>query len=548
MVDPFFRADEDSDVVGLAFDVLKQQITKAQGNVFRLTQSGEPDLLLIHPHVGIVAINIAEPGAEVGHKSGFLSLNEQLHTVQQNLGLDFGKGVGRVLVHMNEKFKNPVKGIGDRLSISALQLLNLDWMANLNAHPIPDAVMESLVEELNPSFTFSTLLRTGAEDPGMTDREALRVRLDAEQEAAAKLEGIEVALIKGPPGSGKTLVLAARAKWLSTKYPHWRIRFLCYNNALVPYLRSLLQGYPNIEVSTMWPYAKELGLHFSFDDEQINNRSLHRAKLHGISPIADAVLIDEAQDFNTSWLEIIEAGLKPGRGGMFLAGDAAQALYGVHEIPDDFERAGVTVIELTKPYRSTKQILAAIRAVDSEFEVSGLDYAPDGEPVVLVNADSREEQARAAAWEIAEMIVSGQREPRDIAVVLSQIQGNLANLRQAFDEFEIPYTAVVTKEDKKTFDRTLNTVKIITAHSAKGNEFPVVILFGVDMLKSLDRAEEKLVRQARAVFVGATRAKDLLLITFTKRNSYIDAIESNGESMIPVWLWPDQYSGVPGRG
>lgn len=231
-----------------------------------------------------------------------------------------------------------------------------------------------------------------------------------------------------------------------------------------------------------------------------------------------------------------------------MAGDEAQALYGTFEFPDGFTRDGIKVIELERPYRSTKQILSALRRIDEEFEINSLSQAPDGEPVDLIYADSREEQARAVAWEVAEMLVSGLREPGDIAVVLNQIQGNLVSLRKALDEFDIPYTAVVGKEDKRAFDISTNTVKIITAHSAKGNEFPVVILFGVDMLKSLDHADQKLVQQSRAVFVGATRAKDQLLITYTKKNSYIDAIWNDDESSVRRWLWPDDYAGVPGHG
>ena len=49
-------------------------------------------------------------------------------------------------------------------------------------------------------------------------------------------------IIKGPPGSGKTLLLVNRCCYLHKYHPKTRrILFLCYNITLVAYLKGLIQ-------------------------------------------------------------------------------------------------------------------------------------------------------------------------------------------------------------------------------------------------------------------------------------------------------------------
>ena len=136
-----------------------------------------------------------------------------------------------------------------------------------------------------------------------------RVTLDVTQAAIAQRDDLDVALVQGPPGSGKTLVLAARARWLATGTQSWRIRFLCYNNALVPYLRSLVEDFPERRGVDDVAVRAEFGVRFSFDNDAANCRALAQARVSGMRPIADAILLDEVQDFSPSWLAIVHEAL-----------------------------------------------------------------------------------------------------------------------------------------------------------------------------------------------------------------------------------------------
>src|SRR5699024_12079903 len=47
-------------------------------------------------------------------------------------------------------------------------------------------------------------------------------------------------LIRGVAGSGKTLILASRAKLLAKQHPDWKILILCYNISLASYIQLMI--------------------------------------------------------------------------------------------------------------------------------------------------------------------------------------------------------------------------------------------------------------------------------------------------------------------
>ncbi|MFX0073580.1 MAG: NERD domain-containing protein, partial [Candidatus Hermodarchaeota archaeon] len=64
--------------------------------------------------------------------------------------------------------------------------------------------------------------------------------LDQEQEKLAREMGEGHRLIFGVAGSGKTVILIARARILAKRHPDWKILILCYNRLLKELLFSLL--------------------------------------------------------------------------------------------------------------------------------------------------------------------------------------------------------------------------------------------------------------------------------------------------------------------
>ncbi len=70
------------------------------------------------------------------------------------------------------------------------------------------------------------------------------------EEVQALTENVGVRLVRGVAGSGKTVVLLQRARYLAAQHPQWQIAVLTYNKALQEMLQANLKGIPNIKVTT----------------------------------------------------------------------------------------------------------------------------------------------------------------------------------------------------------------------------------------------------------------------------------------------------------
>src|SRR5262249_44628990 len=185
-------------------------------------------------------------------------------------------------------------------------------------------------------------------DEGAAARAAHRITLDRKQSELARRPVDDILVVTGPPGSGKTLVLAARANWLAQQNPGWRIQILCYNRMLVPYLEKLVAANANISVKTVGRFSSFLGVRVSLTDPEQAIRDVARA-LRTVKPVLDAVLIDEWQDFLPAWTQLAIAALRPGRGGMVVTGDPKQALYRDSDMHTAIRGHQIEYAELPRP-------------------------------------------------------------------------------------------------------------------------------------------------------------------------------------------------------
>jgi len=90
-------------------------------------------------------------------------------------------------------------------------------------------------------------------------------------------------------------------------------------------------------------------------------------------------------------------------------------------------------------------------------------------------------------------------------------------------------TSLVADADTRTDDS--NAAVLLTLHAAKGLEFPVVFIAGLEEgilphQRSIDDPEQ-MDEERRLIYVGVTRAKDMLFLTWAfRRSAYGDSIRS----------------------
>ncbi|MBM4555132.1 AAA family ATPase [Rhodococcus hoagii] len=518
---------------------------KAQSGDIEVATSfskSHPDLVLVDPNRGLIAIDIHDSVEDDGRRQ-FIELNRRIDSLRADIYVDDDLPIARALA-VDSGLPEPITGIAKRVLVPTSQLEDMRWVDLIDKEVLNHSTLQKVRSALFPTIVFTSTLRRGISDDGAEDRAARRVVLDQQQAHIAGRDVNNALVLTGPPGSGKTLVLAARARRLAAEHPDWRIQLLCYNKALIPYLRRLVSDAPNVRVSRMWDIASEFGVRFSYDDDEVTSAGLKAAERKGLAKPLDAVLIDEVQDFRIPWLEIAHSLVRPNRGGMLLAGDAAQALYHDSDLPTFLRRIEAEHVQLEVPYRSTRQILSAIRGLDPSFTVLGLDEAPEGPPVDLVWAQSWDEQAECVAFEVNHLLTQGGLEPRDIGILVTKYAGTYGRIQRALDQYEIPYSAMAAR-DKSEFDLFSNTVKLLTVHSAKGYEFKAVVLFGLETLPDPDQADPEAARRARVAFVGTTRAMDSLLITYTRDNKFLKMLSSDRD-YVSRYCWPDDYEEVSG--
>ncbi|QKV78059.1 3'-5' exonuclease [Amycolatopsis sp. Hca4] len=495
-----------------------------------------PDMVLVDQKAGVYAIDLEPEGATLDDRRPWVALNRKRAELRETLSGTGEPMIGAAVVlgAANVRLIDRARSSSTRIVLSRRDLADPDWPDHLPRRAIDGADFMAIVDRLAPSVVFSRQGRTGAIDPGAVDRAAARIQLDAVQAAAALAPIADVATVTGPPGSGKTLLLAARARELRRVRPEWQVTILVYNRALVPYVTRLVND-PDVTVTTVGKFAHQLGFRMDLRGGEYAANDLQKAQERGIPQTIDALLVDELQDFDAAWLRFALAAVRPSRGGALLAGDHAQGLYRDSDL--DLALYGHEVVQyvLKRPYRSTRQVLRAAGSL-TEQRVVGIDGAPDGEPVDLIWADSKDAQVECVACEISLMLRERKRQPGDIAVLLTRWRG-LSKLRTALTKAGVPFE-VFDKKNAMEFDPSTPTVKVITVHSGKGYEFPVVLLVG---LEDLPRGTDEIARQRERVgFVGASRAQDQLLITYTRSTVHVDRLAALGAD-VRYWTWPDDY-------
>ena len=490
----------------------------------RLLQ-GECDFLLLHPRYGMLVLEAKSgtpeydgPADQWRYDDGtrltdpFHQARRSLHFLKDRLeggaaawrqaGLAYGYAVafpdaravrGTLRPDMNRDLLLLEPDLDD---LQARVIRVLARFGEAAPAPRPEAV-DAALETLRPSLRLVATLAPAIELAG---REL--VRLTAEQ--ADILEGMagnRRLVVHGGAGTGKTLLIVTEARRLAAEGR--RVLVLCFNRPLAAYLKELLGDVASwVTAATFHDHClemlREADAALPAGDEarrwdRIAEEAL--AVLPRTKARFDAVLVDEAQDFEPDWWLLIEELLAdPATSHFHLFLDDHQNLYG-REVQLPFTEPEY---RLRRNCRNTRPIAAFARKAVGLVDEAGLAHLPDGPPPVVHGVDSPEAERDAVRRVLHELIHEQGLAPAQVVILGCHkiVNSSFAEVRKVGN-----YTVRDVSEPE-----AVNGIRYSTVHKFKGLEADAVLLVGIG-------EPSRLYVEAhwrRFVYVGGSRASAVL--------------------------------------
>ncbi len=413
--------------------------------------------------------------------------------------------------------------------------------------------MDHLTAGFFPTFKLPTYSQTKIFDIH-PEYEKIKL-LDDKQNSCAHSLNSGHRLVFGCAGSGKTVMLIARARYIAQNNPDSKILVLCYNRLLSQMIKNLIL--PNkfkaqIEVKTFHSWAKHMiynidsrfqslyelkqresesaalndGLNtfFTEDVPKILHEALeHQKKImkNLESVMYDAILIDEAQDFDESWFKVVIEVLKDGENGsLFIACDGMQGIYARKRF--SWSSVGISArgrrTSFSKSYRNSRNVglcaqsvitneMRSLAATEEEFTLPE-DYNGLLGEISIIKKKSREDEY----YTICEILKESK-----LTSILVIFRKNLWKIP------DHPFMKALEKAGIKnrvqqTWTANSEGIVLTTLHSAKGLEADMVIIPELDSYSN--KADDR-----QLLYVGMTRTINQLILTTISITKLIDKIE-----------------------
>jgi superfamily I DNA and RNA helicase len=373
--------------------------------------------------------------------------------------------------------------------------------------------------------------------------------LDEEQEELARELGEGHRLIFGVAGSGKTILLIARARYLAIRNPTWNILVLCYNRLLRNLLFHLLnpQDYEaDINISTFHSWARGYILSGNDDFSRIYEDAEAKAEQRGdLSEFFqefvpkllleklktqdnnyfqyDAILIDEAQDFEEEWFKGIIELLNPKTNSLLITCDGLQGIYARKRFT--WSSVGIQargrVRRFEKSYRTpieigliAQEILPPeLRELIGKFDefLPTKEYIGEHGIVELIVSESKEEEYEKLAKKIMRLRKQSQ-------TILLLFKYNMAKRNYDHPMFGYLRKYNIKWKDLEDYNYESSDLLIGTLHGTKGLEFDTIIIPEIDSYKTNE--------DRQLLYVGITRSRKKLILSGNQLNGSKNIINS----------------------
>lgn len=359
-------------------------------------------------------------------------------------------------------------------------------------------------------------------------------------------------VIKGPPGSGKTLVLVHRCVHLVRHYPGMcRVLLVCFNPALTGYLKGMIQekflkvADDIVQVCHFFELCfRILGrvACYENDDSEVCDTSVQEALAlarGGACPVEpfDVILVDEGQDLSGNMFRVLLALLGP-RGDLVIAQDSVQE---GHERRATWKSLGIRATgrttRLKRVYRNTVEIfdfsrrfLGKTRKEPRQRALLPEGFGFHGDVPEIPRFEDMEALFEFVVEDLKNAVGSKGYKRSEIGVICDdkacrpgaftdEDRSLQERLLERFDRAGIP--AAWVSQDvraKELFDITTDRVSLISIHSAKGLDFDLVYLVGMD---HMEPTEETWGSALSLLYVAITRARYRLVIPYVEETEMV---------------------------
>jgi len=366
--------------------------------------------------------------------------------------------------------------------------------------PPGPAGVEALVRYLAPSWKIVSALSAQIVDESTQILEAT----ESQYRILSLLDRVPRALISGCAGSGKTVLAMEKARRLSSEGQ--RVLLLCFNKNLAAWIQAQTLPVKGIDVFHFHGFCTHMSrvanLPIPTPDPAGEERSYYEYDLAEALMDAlgesdhryEAVIVDEGQDFLSSWwIPIIESLANPNEGTCYIFFDDNQTIY--NRTPR-FPFSG-PLVQLFENCRNTKLIhneVAKYYQGNSFIQPIG----PEGrKPEYTIAADEKGALREAVKQLLHEGVRGG-----DITVLTpSSPQHSALKDGERLDNVRLSWTRHGERD----------VILCSTIHSFKGLESPVVILVEMAELNPSNRIE--------MLYVGMSRAKSHLIVILSDQAS-----------------------------
>ena len=379
---------------------------------------GEGDFICIHPEHGIVVVEVKGGGISYRDGKWFSEdFSGKVHQIQdpekqasdtkfETLERLRGKGIRSCFVCHCVWFPDvTLSSIDLPMNLSESIVLDMEslnsplerllkvfgfWRARISIpkQRLSDAVFEVVKRLLNPSFRLVKTQRMWANDINET-----YVRLNGEQiEAVEMLTEYRELSIAGRAGSGKTMIGLHVGKREATDDK--KVLFLCFNTELAA--RLSCQNGSSMEVRTIHAFAlaylseyyphRILGFSDAPDFDYLMYEFLDVAQNTKLK--FDLIVVDEAQDFRSEWINAVKHFLRPDSR-LIILYDPYQQLTTSTARPDTDYLKLPSHMELKRNMRNTDPISrACLRIIGSDPADHRFSGVVGREPEVRVVEES----------------------------------------------------------------------------------------------------------------------------------------------------------------